>query len=120
MSDVGQLGPGRADSRSGHVRYAAHYAAARSSLSVPRATIIKTATYKQGVVVALAEVESSSGPIRSRAEVPFDVPETVGANRSVRDQAVGSAQAQQPFQPPSTEAVFRVSRTAAIRAIFGP
>jgi nucleoid-associated protein YgaU len=48
------------------------------------------------VVVALAEVESGS---RSRAEVPFNVPETVGANRSVLDQAVGSSQAHQPSQP---------------------
>jgi nucleoid-associated protein YgaU len=47
----------------------------------------KQATSKQSVVVALAELESSSGAIRSRAEVPFNVPETVGANRSVLDQA---------------------------------
>jgi Na+/H+-dicarboxylate symporter len=38
---MGQSRPGRADSRSGHVCCAAHYTAARSSLSVPRATIIK-------------------------------------------------------------------------------
>jgi nucleoid-associated protein YgaU len=50
-------------------------------------------------VVALAEVESSSGAVRSRAEVPFNVPE-VGANRSVLDQAVGSSQARRPSQPP--------------------
>jgi len=49
------------------------------------------------VVVALAEVESGS---RSRAEVPFNVPETVGANRSVLDQAFGSSRAPQPSQPP--------------------
>jgi nucleoid-associated protein YgaU len=59
----------------------------------------KQATSKQSVVVALAEVESSSGAVRSRAEVPFNVPETVGANRSVLDQAVGSSQAHQPSQP---------------------
>ena len=35
FDSIGQLRPGRADSRSGHVRYAAHYAAAPSSLSVP-------------------------------------------------------------------------------------
>src|ERR1019366_2996637 len=34
------------------------------------------------------------------AEVPFNVPGTVGANRSVLDQAVGSSQAPQPSQPP--------------------
>ncbi len=60
----------------------------------------KQATSKQSVVVALAGVESSSGAVRSRAEVPFNVPETVGANRSMLDQAVGSSQAYQPSQPP--------------------
>jgi nucleoid-associated protein YgaU len=59
----------------------------------------KQATSKQSVVVALSEVESSSGAVRSRAEVPFNVPGTVGANRSVLDQAVGSSQAHQPSQP---------------------
>src|SRR6202158_122573 len=44
----------------------------------------KQATSKQSVVVALAEVEST---VRSRAEVPFKVPETVVTNRSVLDQA---------------------------------
>jgi len=38
------------------------------------------ATSKQGVVVTLTEAESSSGTVRSRAEVPFNVPDTVGAN----------------------------------------
>jgi nucleoid-associated protein YgaU len=59
----------------------------------------KQATSKQSVVVALDEVESSSGAVRSRAEVPFNVPETMVANRSVLDQAVGSSQAHQPSQP---------------------
>src|SRR5713226_5313979 len=59
----------------------------------------KQATSKQSVVVALAEVESSSGAVRSRAELPFTVPETVGADRSVLDQAVRSSQAHQPSQP---------------------
>src|SRR6266481_214378 len=61
----------------------------------------KQATSKQSVVVALAEVESSSGAVQSRADAPFSVPPTVGANRSVPDQAVGSPQAHQPSQPPS-------------------
>jgi nucleoid-associated protein YgaU len=61
----------------------------------------KRATSKQSVVVALAEVQSSSGAVQSRAEVPFNVPATVGANRSALDQAVGSSQVQQPSQPPS-------------------
>jgi nucleoid-associated protein YgaU len=59
----------------------------------------KQATSKQSVVVALTEVESSSSAVRSRAEVPFNVPETVVANRSVLNQAVGSSQAHQPSQP---------------------
>ena len=57
----------------------------------------KQATSKQSVVVALAEVDS--GTVRSRAGVPFNVPETVGANRSVLDQAVASSQAHQPSRP---------------------
>ena len=44
------------------------------------------------------EVESSSGAVRSRAEVPFNVPETAVANRSALDQTVGSSQAGQPSQ----------------------
>jgi nucleoid-associated protein YgaU len=60
----------------------------------------KQATSKQSVVVALAEVESSSGAVRSSAEVPFNVPETVLANPSALDQAVGSSQARRPSQPP--------------------
>ncbi len=36
----------------------------------------KQATSKQSVVVALAEVESSSGAVQSRAEAPFNVPAT--------------------------------------------
>jgi nucleoid-associated protein YgaU len=60
----------------------------------------KQATSKQSVVVALAEVESSSGTVRSRAEVPFNVPETMGANRSALDQAVASSQAHQSARPP--------------------
>jgi hypothetical protein len=62
----------------------------------------KRATSKQSVVVALAEVESSSGTVRSRAEVPFNVPETMGTNRSMLDQAVGSSRAHQP-SPPSSQ-----------------
>ena len=58
------------------------------------------ATSKQSVVVTLAEAESSSGTVRSRAEVPFNVPDTVGANRSVLDQAVASSQAHQSSRPP--------------------
>jgi nucleoid-associated protein YgaU len=60
----------------------------------------KQVTSKQSVVVALAEVESSSGAVRSSAEVPFNVPETVLANPSALDQAVGSSQARRPSQPP--------------------
>ena len=45
-------------------------------------------------------MESHSGAVPLRAEVPFNGPETAGANRSVQDQAVGSSQAHQPSQPP--------------------
>jgi nucleoid-associated protein YgaU len=51
------------------------------------------------VAVALAEVKSSSGAAQAHAEMPFNVPETVGTNRSVPDQAVGSSQAHRPSQP---------------------
>jgi LysM domain len=61
----------------------------------------KQATSKQSVAVALAELESSTGALQPRAEVPFNVPETVGKNRSAPDQAFGSAQARQSSQPPS-------------------
>jgi nucleoid-associated protein YgaU len=60
----------------------------------------KQATSKQRVVVALAEVEPSSGAVRSSAEVPFNVPKTMVANRSVLDQTVESSQAHQPLRPP--------------------
>jgi nucleoid-associated protein YgaU len=45
------------------------------------------ATSKQGVVVAVDEVKSSSGGLQSHAEVPFDAPETTGTNRSRQDVA---------------------------------
>jgi hypothetical protein len=48
----------------------------------------------------LDEVESGSGAIRSRAEVSFNVSETMAANGSVLDQAVGSSQAHQRSQSP--------------------
>ena len=59
----------------------------------------KQATSKQSVVVALAGVESGSSAVRSSAEVPFNVPETVVANASVLDHTVGSSQAHQSSQP---------------------
>jgi nucleoid-associated protein YgaU len=46
------------------------------------------ATSKQGVVVALDAVASSSGALQSHAEVPFNVPETAAANRLRQDVAV--------------------------------
>jgi nucleoid-associated protein YgaU len=63
----------------------------------------KQAISKQSVAVALAELESSTGALQPRAEVPFNVPETVGKNRSAPDQAFGSAQARQSPQPPSAK-----------------
>jgi nucleoid-associated protein YgaU len=58
------------------------------------------ATSKQSVVVALAEVESNSGAVQSRAEVPFNVPETAVKNRLWQDHAGRSAQARLLSQPP--------------------
>jgi len=58
------------------------------------------ATSKQGVVVALAEAESSSGVNRSRAEVPFNFPETAATNRLSLDRAARSSQARLLSQPP--------------------
>jgi nucleoid-associated protein YgaU len=53
----------------------------------------KQATSKQRVAVALAAGESSSGAVRSPAELPFTVPETVATNRSVMRQAARSSEA---------------------------
>src|SRR5258708_37387887 len=58
------------------------------------------ATSKQGVVVALTEAESSSGVNRSRAEVPFSVPETAATDRLSLDRAIRSSQARLLSQPP--------------------
>jgi nucleoid-associated protein YgaU len=77
----------------------------------------KQATSKQSVVVALDAVESSSGAVRSRAEVPFNVPETVVTNRSVLDQAVGSSQAH-PLSDggsPSAAVVPKIATTVVSR-----
>jgi nucleoid-associated protein YgaU len=60
----------------------------------------KQATSKQSVVVALAEVESSSGAVRSSAEVPFNVPEAAVTNRLWQDYAGRSSQARPLSQPP--------------------
>jgi nucleoid-associated protein YgaU len=88
----------------------------------------KQATSRQSVVVALNDGESSSGAVRSRAEVPVNVPETVGANRSVLDQAAGPSLAHQPSQrqdiavsqqPHSTAATPR-SEGGSPSAVVGP
>jgi nucleoid-associated protein YgaU len=65
----------------------------------------KQATSKQSVAVALNEVGSSSGTVRSRAEAPFNVPETVVANRSVLDQAVGRKDVAVSHVPDETAAI---------------
>jgi nucleoid-associated protein YgaU len=67
----------------------------------------KQPTSKENVVVALADLESSSGVVRSRAEVPLNVPETVGTNRSVMDHSVGSSSAHQPQPKIATTVVSR-------------
>jgi nucleoid-associated protein YgaU len=53
-----------------------------------------------GYRVRLDEVDSGSGAIRSRAEVPFRVPGAVAANDSGLNQTVGSSQSSQPSQNP--------------------
>jgi nucleoid-associated protein YgaU len=53
-----------------------------------------------GYRVRLDEVESGSGAIRSRAEVPFSMPETVAANGSGLNHTVGSSQGRQASQRP--------------------
>lgn len=76
-------------------------------------------TSEQRVAVALDAAESSSSPVRSRAEAPSNVPETAVANRSVPDQAAGSSQALPPSDKGSRSAVvvsrgdslWRISRT---------
>jgi nucleoid-associated protein YgaU len=79
----------------------------------------KQATSKKNVEVQLAEVNSGSGVLRSRAQVPFDVPETVVADRSVLDPAVGSSQAHPASQPKIAtmvvsrgDSLWRISRVA--------
>jgi nucleoid-associated protein YgaU len=59
----------------------------------------KHATSKQSVVVALAEVESSSSAFQSRAEAPFIVPEAAATNGLRQDHAGRSAQARLLSQP---------------------
>ncbi len=58
------------------------------------------ATSKQGVVVALDEVESNPGTVQSRPEVPFNVPETAITNGLWQDHAGRSSQARLLSQPP--------------------
>ncbi|MGO8910293.1 MAG: LysM peptidoglycan-binding domain-containing protein [Bradyrhizobium sp.] len=60
----------------------------------------KQATSKQSVVVAVDEMESSSGAVRSRAEGPFNVPEKAVANRLWQDHVGRSSQARQLSQAP--------------------
>jgi len=62
---------------------------------LPDGTLV---TSKQGVVVALAEVESNSGGVQQRAEVLFNVPETAVTNRPSQHHAGSSSQAR--LQPP--------------------
>jgi nucleoid-associated protein YgaU len=80
----------------------------------------KQVTSKQSVVVALAEVESSTGTVRSGAEMPFNLPEIVEANRSVLDQAVVSSQADQPSQPPLQKTKPQDKFTAGARDCRAP
>jgi nucleoid-associated protein YgaU len=82
-----------------------------------RQTDGKQATSPQSVAVALEAAESS--PVRSRAEAPFNVPETAAANRSVPEQTAGSSQALPPSDGGSRsevvvsrgDSLWRISRT---------
>jgi len=58
------------------------------------------ATSKQGVVVALDEVESNPGAVQSRPEVPFNVPETAMTKGLWQNHAGRSSQARLLSQPP--------------------
>ena len=58
------------------------------------------ATSKQGVVVALDEVESNPAADQSRPELPFNVPETAMTNGLWQDHAGRSSQARLLSQPP--------------------
>jgi nucleoid-associated protein YgaU len=68
----------------------------------------KLATSKQSVVVALDATESRSSAVRSRAEMPFNAPKTVAANRSVL--AVASS----PDGGSTSTAVVRKVATAVV------
>jgi nucleoid-associated protein YgaU len=57
------------------------------------------ATSKQGVVVALDEVESNPGAVQSRPEVPFNVPGTAMTKGLWQDRAGRSSQARLLSQP---------------------
>jgi nucleoid-associated protein YgaU len=64
-----------------------------------------------GYRVRLDEVDSGSGAIRSRAEVPFRMPETVAANDSGLNHTVGSSQSSQASQNP-----LRIAKTQDVAA----
>ncbi len=55
------------------------------------------ATSKEGVVIALDAVASSSGALQSHAEVPFNVPETAAANRCGRTLLFHSCRTRPPL-----------------------
>jgi len=55
------------------------------------------ATSKEGVVIALDAVASSSGALQSHAEVPFNVPETAAANRCGRTLPFHSCRTRPPL-----------------------
>ena len=77
----------------------------------------KQATSRQNLVVALGAVESSSRPVRPRAEAPFNVLELVVTNRSMPDQAAGSSQAP-PLSDggsPSAVAAHKIATTVVSR-----
>jgi nucleoid-associated protein YgaU len=58
------------------------------------------ATSKQGVAVAVGEMETNPGAVQSPAEAPFNVPETAETNRLSQNHAGRSGQARLLSQPP--------------------
>ena len=62
--------------------------------------------------VRLDEVESGSGTVRSRAEVPFNVPQTVATSRSAPTGSVGSEQTRLAAKPPGVVASQEPTTTA--------
>lgn len=80
-------------------------------------------TSEQKMAVAIDAAESGTAAVRPRPEAPADVPETAMANRSVPDQATGSAQVPAPSATKGARSAIVVSRGDSLwrisRATYG-